>query len=384
MNENLTKNGRYIVYALLFYCVVTTLYCLPSLSFVRQRSRSRQKVILPQDSHSSSQGHDFPLKIWQTAKNGVPTLDYEAQWPIRSWLEQNPKHRYEMVTDGSSEIYVVKTFAEKPEVVHDFLALQDPVFRADFLRYLFLYGDGGIYSDLDTICLRPFDTWIPTGFKNQTNLIIGIEGDSLGGPIIAGFSHPVGLGQWTLAAKPGHIMLERMIERVLSRLGMLAERQNRTLATLEASYKDVIDTTGPGAFSECIYHELSLATGTNVTSSNLTGLTEPRLIEDVLILPVTAFANGVPHSNAKGPEDEGALVQHLFAGSWKGSHPFESDGAEAESENDESEKNDGLQTDESQTDGLQTNEPQTDGLQTNGSQTNRSQTNGSQTDDPTY
>ena len=331
MTENLTKNGRYLVYALLFYCVIiSTLYCLPSLSFVRQRSRLPPKVTLPQDSHSSSQRHDFPLKIWQTAKTGVPTLDYDAQWRIQSWLEQNPKHQYEMVTDGSSESYVVDTFAHKPEVINDFLALQDPVLRADLLRYLFLYGDGGIYSDLDTICLRPFDAWIPAGFKNKTNLIIGIEGDSLGGPMISGFSHHVGLGQWTLAAKPGHIMMERMIERVLGGLGMLAERQNRTLATLEASYMDVINTSGPGAFSECIYHELSLATGTNVSSSNLTGLTEPRLIDDVLILPVTAFANGVPHSNAKGSEDEGALVQHLFQGSWKGSHPFESDEAEAE------------------------------------------------------
>ena len=335
MIEKLTKHGYFLIYALIFYCVVISLYCLPSLSFVRQRSRLGRKVTLPQDSDSSSQGHDFPLKIWQTAKTGVPTLDDEAQSHIQSWLEQNPEHRYEMVTDESIKSYVVDTFAHKPEVIHDLLALQDPVLRADLLRYLFLYGQGGIYSDLDTICLRPFDTWIPAEFKNKTNLIIGIEGDSLGGPLIPGFSHHVGLGQWTLAAKPGHHMMERMIERVLSGLGTLAERQNRTLGTLEASYQDVVHTTGPGAFSDCIYHELSLATGTNVTSSNLTGLTEPRLIDDVLILPVTAFANGVPHSNASSPEDEGALVHHLFQGSWKGSHLFVSD--EAESESDEAE-----------------------------------------------
>ena len=330
MTEKLNKNGRYLVYAFIFSYVVASLYRLPSLSFVRQSPQLCQEVALPQDPYSSFQGHDFPLKIWQTAKYGVPALDADAQMRIQSWLEQNPKHRYEMVTDGSSKSYVGHTFVHKPEVIHDFLALQDPVLRADLLRYLFLYGHGGIYSDLDTICLRPFDSWVPDGFKNKTNLIIGIEGDSLGGPMIPGFSHHVGLGQWTLAAKPGHIIMERMIERVLSGLGMLAERQNRTLATLEPSYMDVIDTTGPGAFSECIYHELSLATGTNVTSSNLTGLTEPRLIDDVLILPVTAFANGIPHSDAKGPDDEGALVHHLFQGSWKGSHPSESHEAEPE------------------------------------------------------
>ena len=318
MIERLTKNRRYVFSAVIFCCVVASLYAF----------RSRQKATLPQGSYSSLQGHDFPLRIWQTAKTAVPALDLDTQGRIQSWHEQNPKHRYEMVTDGSSESFVINTFAQQPEVVRNFLALQDPVLRADLLRYLFLYGKGGIYSDLDTICLRPFDTWIPAGLENKTGLIIGIEGDSLGGSLIPGFSHHVELGQWTLAAKPGHIMLERMIERVLGGLATLAERQNRTLAALEPSYQEVIDTTGPGAFSECIYHELSLATGTNVTSSNLSQLTEPRLIADVLILPVTAFANGVPHSNAKGSEDEGALVQHLFHGSWKGSHPFESDEAE--------------------------------------------------------
>ena len=189
--------------------------------------------------------------------------------------------------------------------------------RADILRYLILYAHGGIYTDVDTVCLKPFSTWIPAAFKNKTNVIVGIEGESLGGPIIEGFSHHVGIGQWTVAAKPGHFMLERVIERVLSRLRMLAEKQNSTISDLQPSYKDVIDTTGPGVFTECIYEDLSTVTGTNVSSSNLTGLTEPRLIGDVLILPVTAFAPGVPHSNAKSIEDESALVQHLFAGSWK-------------------------------------------------------------------
>ena len=268
-------------------------------------------------SNASLEANEFPLKIWQTAKNAVTALSIDTQWTIQTWIEQNPKHRYEMISDGSSESLIEQTFRQKPEIVRDFLAIQDPVLRADIFRYLVLYAHGGIYTDVDTVCLKPFDTWVPAAFKDKANVIVGIEGDSLGGPIIEGFSHPVGIGQWTLAAKPGHFMLERVIESVLSRLHMLAEKQNSTISTLHPSYKDVMDTTGPGVFTECIYQELSIVTGTNVSSSNLTDLTEPRLIGDVLILPVTAFAAGVPHSNAKGVEDESALVQHLFAGSWK-------------------------------------------------------------------
>ena len=326
MMEKLTTSRRYLIYALLFYCVATSIYWIPFIFSAKHRSRVCNNLKISQDHQSSRpspQGQDFPLKIWQTAKTGVAAQDPGTRSSILSWIEQNPKHRYETITDGSSEIYIAKTFADKPEVVRDFLALQDPVLRADLLRYLMLYGDGGIYTDLDTVCLRPFHEWIPAAFKDEVNLIIGIEGDSLGGPLIPGFSQHVGLGQSTLATKPGHPMMERVIEHVLTQLRLLAETQNCTLSTIQAFYKDVIDTTGPGVFSETVYHGLSDITGTNFTSSNLTGLKEPRLIGDVLILPVTAFAPGVPHSNAGGVEDESALVQHLYHGSWKADHPYE-------------------------------------------------------------
>ena len=85
---------------------------------------------------------------------------------------------------------------------------------------------------------------------------------------------------------------------------------------------DVMDTTGPGVFAASVYNGLSIASGTNVTSANLTGLTSPKLIGDILILPVTAFAAGTGHSNAGSTSDESALVHHLFRGSWKADHPM--------------------------------------------------------------
>ena len=320
--------GGILNYALLFYSIATTLSWLPVLFSPKHRSRLCQELDHQQEKHRFlaqnplSHAQDFPLKIWQTAKTSVAGQDPGTQSSIQSWIEQNPNHRYEMVTDGGIEIYVAKTFAHKPEIIHDFLALQDPVLRADLVRYLILYGDGGVYTDLDTVCLRPFESWIPVGLKDKTNMVVGLAGDSLGGPLLPGFSHLVDIGQSTVAAKPGHLIMRRVIEEVLSRLKALAEKQNRTLGTVEASYQDVIDTTGPGVFSECIYRELSHVIGTELIPTNLSGLTEPRLIGDVLILPVTGFTPGVPHSNAGGPEDKNAMVQHLFAGSWKADHPF--------------------------------------------------------------
>lgn len=195
--------------------------------------------------------------------------------------------------------------------------------RADLVQYLFLLHDGGIYTDLDTICLQPISAWIPPKYeKADIGLVLGIEGDSLGGDIISGFSHPVQFATWTMAVKPGHFMIEMIIERVLTQLHLLAESQNTTIAGIEAGYMDVMDTTGPGVFAESIYAGLSRISNSTVSSANLTGMTEPRLFGDVLVLPITSFGAGLGHSNAGSIDDEAALVQHLFAGTWKDDHPL--------------------------------------------------------------
>lgn len=46
-------------------------------------------------------------------------------------------------------------------------------------------------------------------------------------------------------------------------------------------------------------------------------ITEPVVIDDVMILPITCFSPGVMQMEAKGPEDEMAFVMHRFEGSWK-------------------------------------------------------------------
>lgn len=195
--------------------------------------------------------------------------------------------------------------------------------HADLVRYLLLYHHGGVYTDLDTVCLSSIDTWIPPQFSNSTiNLILGIEGDALGGDIIPGFTYPVQFATWTMVVQPGHFIIRKIIDRVVSQVIDLAAGQNTSIENIEASYMDVMDTTGPGVFAESVYAGLSEIEGGKVDSANLTGMKEPRLFGDVLVLPVSGFGAGLGHSEAGSIDDEGAFVQHLFAGSWKNEHPF--------------------------------------------------------------
>lgn len=125
-------------------------------------------------------------------------------------------------------------------------------------------------------------------------------------------------------AKPGHMFLEITVERVMERLKKLAQKQGSTMSEIKATYHEVLDTTGPALFTEAVFEGLSYTTGTNFGSHNITGMTEPRLVGDVLILPINAFGSGQVHSHSGDPDSDSAMVQHLFRGSWKKDHSLKS------------------------------------------------------------
>lgn len=229
------------------------------------------------------------------------------------------------MTQFGAESYVRDRFPDRPEFLETFLDLQDPILRADMIRYLVLLGDGGVYSDLDTNNLKPIRDWIPAQFKGSVSVVVGIEYDKLDGNRWADWTLDLQFCTWAIMARPGHSLFERTVTRIIKGLHELAQKQGKTIAGVKVTFADVLNTTGPALFTQAVFEYLSDATGTDFTWLNVTGLTQPILVDDILILPITAFGSGQGHSNSGSPEDDEALVEHLFAGTWKGSHPLYED-----------------------------------------------------------
>ncbi|MCJ1398279.1 hypothetical protein MMC11_001476 [Xylographa trunciseda] len=261
-------------------------------------------------------------KIWQTTKLSPMSLEERDRKNLEKWDEMNPAWRHEVLTDGGCDEYVRDRFAERPEIVNVFTGLKDNILRADLIRYLVLLGDGGIYSDIDTESLKPIDEWIPPEYRDVTNAVVGVEYDTFGqdpAPALL----IVQFVNWTIMAKRGHPLMDLTVRNAIGAIRALAEKQQVPLGQIQANFNDVLASTGPARLTTSTFEYLSEVTGTNVSWVDVTGLTVPKLIHDVLILPVTAFGNGQRHSNAGTPEDPTALVHHLFSGSWKtGSHAF--------------------------------------------------------------
>lgn len=119
-----------------------------------------------------------------------------------------------------------------------------------------------------------------------------------------------------------------MIDNVIQRLADLCELKNTTVDQLEMTEMEIMNSTATALWSETIFHELQLVDAENLTElSDLSGLREPKLYGDILVLPIDGIASGVPHSNASVGIPEMAIVRHHFSGSWRTTDGIERSGA---------------------------------------------------------
>ncbi|EFQ28934.1 glycosyltransferase sugar-binding region containing DXD domain-containing protein [Colletotrichum graminicola M1.001] len=64
-----------------------------------------------------------------------------------------------------------------------FTSMKDQIVKADFLRYLILLREGGVWADIDVYPRQPLSKWIPEKFLDSINMVIGIENDHHKKPI---------------------------------------------------------------------------------------------------------------------------------------------------------------------------------------------------------
>ena len=236
-----------------------------------------------------------------------------------SWIHTNPDCSYTRLSRSGALEFVREHYADRPDIVKLYSDLAVPVLNSDMLRYLILQAHGGIYADVDVSALQPLRKWVPKHFRKRAAVIVGIEYDRMNDAEMSpGFWLDLQFATWTVAAAPGHPMLQLAIETIASRIYALAEKQGCALEDLEPTDDQILQTTGPAVWSKVVFDSLSLAAGKTITPADLTMMEEPRLFGDILVLPIDGFTGNVPHSGA-GRHPEQQLISHGFHGSWRGS-----------------------------------------------------------------
>lgn len=124
----------------------------------------------------------FPRKIWQTWKVDPLDFDIRDSERARSWPRLNPTYRYEVLTDGNDLQYVETHYGpdglNRPDIVNMYKSLNATIIKADLLRYLMMYVEGGVYADIDVEAMQPVEQWIPSKFdEGDVDLVISVEID---------------------------------------------------------------------------------------------------------------------------------------------------------------------------------------------------------------
>jgi mannosyltransferase OCH1-like enzyme len=253
----------------------------------------------------------IPEKIWyKLGPKGLP--DDSKDW-IYDCLAKNPTYRHEFLTDTTAEHYVRQHYSSSPDIVNTYLSLAIPMLRADFLRFLILYAEGGLWSDLDVSCEdTPIRNWIPEEYKDKAALVVGLEYDwkfEDDNIIHSQFA------AWMVMARPRLPHVAKTIEDIVHGLKHTADSYGVDIGHLTIQMvTPIVDMTGPKRFTRSIVKSLEAQLGKELDDRDIAGLKAPKLLGDVLILPGNSFA---ANQNLY-PKDQGpALVTHHYAGSWK-------------------------------------------------------------------
>ncbi|ROW11631.1 hypothetical protein VMCG_01351 [Cytospora schulzeri] len=257
--------------------------------------------------------HEIPKKIWY--KLGPRGLNDEIRGWTGTCIKQNPQYHVEFLTDQSADDFVRDRFTYRPDIVDTYLALTVPIIKADLLRYLLLYAEGGVWFDLDVSCEGiPIDEWIPKEFNEDANLVVGWEFD-------VGYDFVLRrqFVTWTILAKKGVEHLMAVVNDIVELIGEVAEAYNVTVAELNMDMVgDIVEFTGPRRFKRSVLKSLKRSLDRKGGWKEYHEILEPKMVGDVVILPGYALAAEVNMYEEQDLDRLGpSLVTHHYAGTWK-------------------------------------------------------------------
>ena len=229
----------------------------------------------------------IPKIIWQTYK--TRNLPRPALLCQETWTMKNPDYIYNFYDDDDMESYIREKWNE--ETYEFFEALPLGVMKADLWRYLILATEGGIYSDIDSICCTPIRDWTKE-VQITTNdiLLVAIENNNF-------------FCQWTIASTKEHPAMIYVSNYLVEKWKSLGKK-------IFISHEHFVHgTTGPAIWTEALMKYIGEKVESNLGEFFERYVSDMRLQQKInelgIYLVRAEFFNGIASKNLVGSETFG-------------------------------------------------------------------------------
>ena len=287
-------------------------------------SRERLLFVYPYDSSVR-----FPAYIWQSWKHGLNDERFNEKYREgeSQWAWKNPGFVHELFNDDTAHTMIKFLYHQIPEVLEAYEAMPEVILRMDFFRYLILFAKGGVYADIDTYPLQPIPNWIPENVSpDELGMIVSIETDSNSPNWRTESVRRLQFAQFVIQAKPGHPILREIIAQIIERTlqkrkALLDTEKLKLTGSSNQRSLDISRWTGAGLWTDVIlkyfndYIQSSIYQ--KITWKEFHELKIPKLVSDILILPIHSFASDIEIPKDGKIEDPLAFVKHYAAKIWK-------------------------------------------------------------------
>ncbi|KAL1518724.1 hypothetical protein AB1Y20_003011 [Prymnesium parvum] len=127
------------------------------------------------DTHNATVERMYPRifhNVWYNWRSNSIPDHYQAY--RKSCLLQHPTYKFILWVDEQNREFLQENY---PWFVPFYDSFDQPVKMSDAMRYFLLYHYGGIYMDMDVLCLRPLDRLLESK-SLSSSVLLGRLGDS--------------------------------------------------------------------------------------------------------------------------------------------------------------------------------------------------------------
>ena len=100
----------------------------------------------------------IPKKLFQTWEVKENEMTEEMQKIVNTWKQFNPEYEYYFYDKNDRKLFIKNNFSK--QIYEAYCRILPGAYQADLWRYCMLYKYGGVYVDIDTICMNSIDKFL--------------------------------------------------------------------------------------------------------------------------------------------------------------------------------------------------------------------------------